>query len=104
MVGGGVDSAIRLAGDDPQFDQAAEHVQGAKHIALADLGTRLAAEVKNKATPVIFVCAKGNASRRATLVAKQQGFEQAQSLAGGYKAWVDAGLPIAKAANVTKAA
>ena len=83
---------------------AAEHVQGAKHIALADLGTRLAAEVKNKATPVIFVCAKGNASRRATLVAKQQGFEQAQSLAGGYKAWVDAGLPIAKAANVTKAA
>ena len=77
---------------------AAEHVQGAKNIPLAELNTRLPAEVKNKATPVILVCAKGNASRRAAFVAKKLGYEQAQSLAGGYKAWTDAGLPIAKAA------
>ena len=77
---------------------AAEHVQGAKNIPLAELNTRLPAEVKNKATPVILVCGKGTSSRRAAFVAKKLGFDNAQSLAGGYKAWVEAGLPVAKAA------
>jgi rhodanese-related sulfurtransferase len=71
-------------------------VRGAKNLPLAELESRLPGEVKNKATPVILVCATGMRSRRAAAVAKKLGYEQAASLAGGLKAWADANLPVAK--------
>jgi rhodanese-related sulfurtransferase len=76
---------------------AAGHVTGAKHVPLADLESRLPAVVKNKALPVIFVCASGARGARAVAVAKKLGYEQAQSLGGGLKAWKDANLPVEKA-------
>ena len=77
---------------------AAQHVQGAKNLPLAELASRLPGEVKNKATPVILVCASGARARRAAAEAKKLGYEQSASLAGGVKAWLDAGLPVSKKA------
>lgn len=76
---------------------ATQHAQGARNVPLAELEARLPNEVKNKATPVILVCASGTRSRRAVAVAKKLGYEQAASLSGGVKAWLDAGLPVDKA-------
>jgi len=76
---------------------AAGHVAGAKSVPLGELEQRLPGVVKNKATPVILVCASGMRSSRATAIAKKLGYEQAQSLAGGLKAWKEANLPIEKA-------
>ena len=76
---------------------AAGHVTGAKNIPLADLETRLPGMVKNKALPLILVCASGARSGRAVATAKKLGYEQAQSLGGGLKAWKDANLPLEKA-------
>jgi len=53
--------------------------------------------VKNKANPVIFVCASGARSNRAVAVAKKLGYENAQSLSGGMGAWREANMPIEKA-------
>ncbi|MEY4505681.1 MAG: Thiosulfate sulfurtransferase PspE precursor [Pseudomonadota bacterium] len=76
---------------------AAGHILGAKNVPLAQLETQLAQTVKNKATPVVLVCASGMRSRRAVAIAKKLGFENAQSLVGGMGAWRSASLPVEKA-------
>jgi rhodanese-related sulfurtransferase len=75
----------------------AGHVAGAKHLPLDELEGKLAGLVKNKATPVILVCASGARSKRAVAVAKKLGFENAHSLSGGLGAWRAASLPVEKA-------
>lgn len=76
---------------------AAGHVTGAKNIPLGDLEAKLPGVVKNKALPLILVCASGARSGKAVAIAKKLGYEQAQSLGGGLKAWKDANLPLEKA-------
>ncbi len=72
------------------------HITNAKSIPLAQLEERLPQAVKNKALPVIFVCASSPRSMRAQVLAKKLGYEQAEVLAGGMKAWATAGLPVVK--------
>ena len=76
---------------------AAGHVVGAKNVPLGQLEEKLTAAVKNKALPVILVCATGARANRAVAVAKKLGYEQAQALGGGLKAWKEANLPLEKA-------
>ena len=73
------------------------HISGARNVPLARLEAELPSVVKNKATPVILVCQAGVRSGRAVAVARKLGYEQAQSLAGGLKAWQAASMPLAKA-------
>ncbi|HTH10147.1 rhodanese-like domain-containing protein [Acidovorax sp.] len=77
-------------------EYAAGHVGGAKNVPLGQLEERLPAVVKNKALPVVLVCASGARSNRAVAIAKKLGYENAQSLAGGLKAWREASLPVEK--------
>ena len=53
--------------------------------------------VKNKALPLVLVCAKGARAQRAVGVAQKLGYDKAQALAGGMKAWRDASMPVEKA-------
>ncbi len=75
---------------------AVGHVGGSKNIPLADLEKKLTGVVKNKSLPLILVCQSGARSSRAVAVAKQLGYENAQSLAGGLVAWRAANLPVEK--------
>ena len=77
---------------------AGGHVGGAKNVPFNELEDKLAAAVKNKALPLILVCATGARANRAVAVAKKLGYEQAQALGGGLKAWKEANLPVEKAA------
>jgi rhodanese-related sulfurtransferase len=76
---------------------AVAHVGGAKNIPLGQLEQKLPTVVKNKALPVILVCASGARSSRAVSIAKKLGYEQAQSLGGGMSTWKKANLPVEKA-------
>ncbi len=76
---------------------AAGHVVGAKNVPLAQLEERLPLVVKNKALPVVLVCTKGARAQRAVGVAQKLGYDKAQALAGGMKAWRDAAMPVEKA-------
>jgi rhodanese-related sulfurtransferase len=78
-------------------EYAQAHVGGAKNVPFGQLEEKLAATVKNKAVPLILVCPTGARANRALAVAKKLGYEQAQALAGGLKAWKEASLPIEKA-------
>ena len=75
---------------------SAGHVNGAKNVPIDDLESRLPAVVKNKALPLILVCASGVRARRAEAVAKKLGYAQAQVLGGGLKSWKEANLPLEK--------
>lgn len=75
-------------------EYAAGHVAGARNVPLDELAARLPQVVKNKATPVVLVCASGVRSRRAAAIAKKLGYEKAVSLAGGLAAWRAASLPV----------
>ena len=77
-------------------EYVAGHIGGAKNIPLSQLETKLTGAVKNKATPVILVCASGIRSNRAVSVATKLGYERAVSLSGGMGAWREAGLPVEK--------
>ena len=77
---------------------AAGHVGGAKNIPLNQLDDKLAAAVKNKTLPLILVCQTGARSGRAVAMAKKLGYDNAQSMAGGLKAWQTANLPLEKSA------
>lgn len=76
---------------------AQEHLVGAKNLPLGQFEEKLTSLVKNKENPLILVCASGKRSGRAVSVAKKLGYANAQSMAGGNKAWKDANLPFDKA-------
>ncbi len=76
---------------------AAGHVGGAKNVPLGQFEQRLPEVVKNKGVPLILVCASGIRAKRALAAAKKLGYDKAQVLAGGLKAWKDANLPVEKA-------
>jgi rhodanese-related sulfurtransferase len=64
---------------------------------LAELEAQLPLAVKNKSLPVILVCQTGGRASRAEAQAKKLGYERAQAMAGGLKAWREASLPTEKA-------
>ena len=76
---------------------AAGHIGGARNVPLNELEERLPAMVKNKALPVLLVCPTGARASRALAIAKKLGYEKAQVLGGGLKAWKEANLPVEKA-------
>lgn len=73
------------------------HVGGARNVPLNQLEERLPGLVKNKAVPVVLVCASGARANRGVGIAKKLGYEKAQAMAGGMKAWREASLPVEKA-------
>ena len=72
------------------------HAAGSKNVPLGTLEEKLPGTVKNKALPVILVCQSGMRANRAVGVAQKLGYERAQALAGGLKAWREASLPTEK--------
>ncbi|MFT7723325.1 MAG: rhodanese-like domain-containing protein [Roseateles sp.] len=52
----------------------------------------------NKALPLVVVCPTGARASRAAGMLRKLGYEKAQVLAGGLKAWQEANLPVEKSA------
>lgn len=50
----------------------------------------------NKALPLVLVCPTGARASRAAGMLRKLGYEKAQVLAGGLKAWREASLPVEK--------
>ena len=75
---------------------ATGHVLGAKNVPAARMETAGAELMKKKDRPVIVYCDGSDRSSKALAALKKQGFTRAANLAGGIKAWQDAGLPVEK--------
>ena len=77
-------------------DFAKGHILGARNIPLADLERRSAELDKHKAKPVILHCGDGNRAGGGVAKLRGKGFSSVHNLAGGYAAWLQAGLPVEK--------
>jgi rhodanese-related sulfurtransferase len=74
-------------------EYAAAHVAGSRNIPLGRID--VAQELpKNKALPVVLVCASGNRAARAARALQARGYSQAVVLAGGLAEWKTANLPV----------
>jgi len=69
----------------------AGHMPGARHIELDQLTAQAGSIERDK--PVVFSCSGGSRSELAADAFRASGFE-AYNLAGGLKAWIEAGLPV----------
>jgi rhodanese-related sulfurtransferase len=72
------------------------HILGARNVPLAELARRAGELDKFKNRPVIVACDTGTTSARAVRELKARGFANAVSLAGGFRAWLQGGLPMEK--------
>lgn len=74
-------------------EYAAGHVAGARNVPLKSLeGSKDLPSNKN--LPLVVVCASGMRATRATALLRKAGYEKAQALAGGLRAWREANLPV----------
>jgi rhodanese-related sulfurtransferase len=78
-------------------EYAAGHPNGARHIPFGQIEG--AKELpSNKALPIVLVCPTGARASRAAALLRKAGYANATSLAGGFKAWREANLPVEKSA------
>ena len=75
-------------------ERGSGHIQGARHITLAQLEKRMSEIEKFKDRPIIVCCASGNRSTSACGQLKKGGFEKVFSLGGGISSWIEANLPL----------
>ena len=74
-------------------EYAASHVAGSRNIPLGRID--VAQELpKNKALPVVLVCASGNRAARAARALQARGYTKAVVLGGGLTEWKTANLPV----------
>jgi rhodanese-related sulfurtransferase len=73
---------------------AAGHILGARNLPLAELDKRAGELDKYKSKTVIVHCDTGSTATRAVGLLKARGFGKVVSLAGGFRAWLLASLPV----------
>jgi rhodanese-related sulfurtransferase len=69
---------------------------GAIHIPFSQLKVRIGEIKSDKSKPLVIYCARGQRALMAGGTLKTAGFTQLYNLNGGFKAWMDAGLPVEK--------
>ena len=78
--------------------EADEHAlgtpQGALRVARAELQIDPAATIADRSAEVLLICASGQRSLLAAQSLAGQGYRNVASVAGGYQAWLAAGLPV----------
>jgi rhodanese-related sulfurtransferase len=72
------------------------HVPNAMHIPLSALSERGSELAKLTSRPVVTYCDRGQRGRAAGGTLATLGFSEIYQLAGGFRAWKEAGLPVAK--------
>ncbi len=98
-----VDEAYRLSADDapPTFldirepeQVAAGYIKGSVFIRGDEVEMHARHLLPDKEAPVLLYCAEGVRSLFTALTLKEMGYKDVRTLAGGFKAWVEAGYEI----------
>jgi rhodanese-related sulfurtransferase len=77
-------------------EMSGSKIVGAIHIPFSQLKDRLGEVKADKSKPLVVYCARGQRALMAGGTLKAAGFTQLYNLNGGFKAWLDAGLPVEK--------
>ena len=71
------------------------HAHGAKHLSRGVIEMEIEDMVSDPTKPIICYCGGGSRSALVAESLQKMGYENVRSLAGGFKAWKEAGLPSA---------
>ena len=74
----------------------AGHLPGAQHLGKGILERDVEKRFPDPATPLVLYCGGGYRSALAADVLQKMGYTRVLSLAGGYRGWCEAGLPVEK--------
>ncbi len=80
--------------DEAEFSNG--HIQGARHVPLAELATRIKEIEKFKEKPVLVHCQRGMRAKSACSILRGLEFSQLSNLQGGLDNWVAAKMPLVK--------
>ena len=69
------------------------HAKDGVHLSKGVIELRIEETVPDDATPIICYCGGGSRSALAADNLRKMGYKNVASMAGGFKAWKDAGLP-----------
>ena len=72
-----------------------DHAKGAKHLTRGTIELEIEEQVPDPKTPIICYCGGGSRSALVAESLQKMGYENVRSLAGGFRAWKEAGLPSA---------
>jgi len=77
-------------------DWREDHAKGAKHLSRGTIELEIEEQVPDSKTPIICYCGGGSRSALVTETLQKMGYENVRSLAGGFRAWKETGMPSAK--------
>jgi rhodanese-related sulfurtransferase len=87
------DSSVRLIDVREDDEWQTSHAAGAEHLGKGIIERDIEATVPDKATELILYCGGGYRSALAADVLQRMGYTNVYSMAGGWKAWKEAGAP-----------
>ena len=77
-------------------DWREDHAKGAKHLCRGIIELEIEEQVPDLKTPIICYCGGGSRSALVAESLQKMGYENVRSLAGGFRAWKEEGLPSAE--------
>jgi rhodanese-related sulfurtransferase len=75
-------------------DFAEAHAAGAQHLSRDMIEVEIEDIAPDPATPILCYCGGGSRSALATESLQKMGYTNVKSVAGGFRAWAEAGLPV----------
>jgi len=78
--------------EDKEWNEA--HAAGAEHLGKGIIERDIETRVPGKSTELILYCGGGYRSALAAYVLQKMGYTNVWSMAGGWKAWKEAGAPV----------
>ena len=70
-----------------------DHAKGAKHFTRGTIELEIEEQVPDPKRPIICYCGGGSRSALVAESLQKMGYENVRSMAGGFRAWKEAGLP-----------
>jgi rhodanese-related sulfurtransferase len=72
------------------------HAHGARHLSRGVIELEIEEEISDLKKPIICYCGGGSRSALVSESLQKMGYENVRSIAGGLRAWKEAGLPTVK--------
>ncbi len=72
------------------------HARGATHLSRGEIELEIEEQIPDLKQPIICYCGGGSRSALVAESLQKMGYENVRSMAGGLRAWKEAGLPMAE--------